>query len=202
MMETCVLTHGLRALSPGEHWMLTAALFKRAKPKRKPIRAVHPMARPAIKRARARMAQTIHAFFVHQAPKIIGQIIALRGKQHFVKSSLTSEDIDALNRLMDEIQFGGWAVLAGDVEDVLAQAVTDGGVASLVSMGLDTTADASYMNVVNAEALDYSASRSAEMVGMREDAAGNLIPNPDARWQITEPTRDFLRGDVREAMER
>jgi SPP1 gp7 family putative phage head morphogenesis protein len=31
--------------------------------------------------------------------------------------------------------------------------------------------------------------------------AGNLIPNPDARWQITDGTRDFIRTQVRDAME-
>lgn len=36
-------------------------------------------------------------------------------------------------------------------------------------------------------------SSAAEMVGMKYDAEGNLVPNPSAKWAISETTRDELR---------
>lgn len=47
----------------------------------------------------------------------------------------------------------------------------------------------------------YAADRAAELVGRRRDELGRLVPNPNAEWEITEPTRDFLRGSVTDAIE-
>lgn len=51
----------------------------------------------------------------------------------------------------------------------------------------------------NTLAQKYAQERSAEMVGMRRDASGNLIPNPDARWAISDTTRDRIRQIVSDA---
>lgn len=50
--------------------------------------------------------------------------------------------------------------------------------------------------------LDYASKRSAEMVGMKRDADGNLVPNPRAEMRIDEGTREFLRGAIRQAVEK
>jgi hypothetical protein len=38
--------------------------------------------------------------------------------------------------------------------------------------------------------------RAAELVGMRYDGNGDLVPNPNAKWAITDGTRDLLAGDI------
>jgi len=155
----------------------------------------------AARRARARIAHTIHAFFIRQAPKIIGQVVALRGKQSFVKAELSQDEIDQIDAIVAGIDFIGWASLAGDVEPEIVEAVKAGGYDALRLIGLDVTADADVFNVVNTAAVDYAAERSAQMIGMRRLPDGTLVENPDAFWQITDSTRDMIRGDISQALQ-
>jgi hypothetical protein len=50
------------------------------------------------------------------------------------------------------------------------------------------------------KAVDYAASRAAELVGRKYDVAGNLIENPDAQWAINATTRDIVQSEVRDAV--
>lgn len=51
----------------------------------------------------------------------------------------------------------------------------------------------------NTVAEDYARDRAAELVGMTRDIEGNLIPNPDARWAISNTSRERIREIVTEA---
>lgn len=53
---------------------------------------------------------------------------------------------------------------------------------------------------VNQEAVDFAQDRAAEMVGMK-NVDGVLIENPNAKWRIDEPTRNWIREAVTEAFE-
>jgi hypothetical protein len=49
------------------------------------------------------------------------------------------------------------------------------------------------------KAVDYAASRAAELVGKKYTAAGDLIDNPDAKWAINATTRGEIQDLVRDA---
>ena len=49
-------------------------------------------------------------------------------------------------------------------------------------------------------ATDFGAARGAELVGMRRDESGELIENPDARWAISDTTRETLTDLVTNAV--
>jgi SPP1 gp7 family putative phage head morphogenesis protein len=51
----------------------------------------------------------------------------------------------------------------------------------------------------NTIAQNYALERSAELVGMKRDVEGNLVPNPDARWAISNTTRERIREIVSES---
>lgn len=53
---------------------------------------------------------------------------------------------------------------------------------------------------VDEQAVALARERAAEMVGKRL-VDGVLIDNPDARWTITEPTREWLRRDIERAFQ-
>ena len=55
-------------------------------------------------------------------------------------------------------------------------------------------------DAVNEQAAQLALDRAAELVGKRL-VDGVLIDNPDARWTITEPTREWLRQDIVRAFE-
>jgi hypothetical protein len=50
------------------------------------------------------------------------------------------------------------------------------------------------------EATNYAAHRSAELIGRKYDADGNLTDNPDSSWSITSTMRDVLRKEIRDAV--
>jgi hypothetical protein len=66
------------------------------------------------------------------------------------------------------------------------------------STGIEPEAMATASRLVNQEAVDYAHGRAAEMVG-RKLVDGKLIDNPDAKYAITDTTRDGLRKLIKTA---
>lgn len=139
----------------------------------------------------------MHTFLQSQAPKIAGQIAVLRGMR---KADVPDAEMAELERIIAGIDFAGWSVLVGDVAPLLGEITADGSYAAFAQINFDVTADREVANVVDADALAYAEARAAEMVGMRRDELGRLVPNPNAVWRIDEGTRDYLRADVGEAL--
>lgn len=140
----------------------------------------------------------MRSFFQAQAPVIARQVIALRSAT--VKAELTDDERQTLEAVLADVDLSGWSALAGDVAPVLDAITRDGSYAALAQVHVDVTADPDVANVVNGNALDYAAERSAEMVGKRRNLAGDLVDNPDARWRIDDSTRELLRADIAQAL--
>lgn len=51
----------------------------------------------------------------------------------------------------------------------------------------------------NVSAMEYARERAAEMVGMKRDEEGNLAENKNAKWAISDTTRDRIREIVADA---
>lgn len=68
---------------------------------------------------------------------------------------------------------------------------------TIAQIGPDTKED--LVNRINERAEAFAEDRAAEMVGMRW-VEGELVENPDARWAITETTRDIIRALIDNAM--
>lgn len=154
--------------------------------------------RAQLRRIRARMAHVLHLFFIRQRGFIIGQVLTLRGKT--VKAEMSDEELQRIEDIIAGIDFYGWTALAGDVDDIIAEAAQDGGYEALRLIGMDITAEKDVFNVVNELAVSYAQKRSAELVGMRRGADGALIENPNPEFAITESTRDMLRTDIADAL--
>lgn len=129
--------------------------------------------------------------FLRKAGKnIINQVIAARAK-------VVKDDYDAIDRIMAEIDLSGWAVLAGDTQNILETITKDGAIQALNQLGIS---DEGIVSQANESAALYAKERSAEMVGMKW-VAGKLVDNPDARWAITDATRDGIREAVAASFE-
>lgn len=166
--------------------------------KRQPSVAPLNPKRPSLQKLRAKLARAIAAFLTAQAPKIAAQVNEIRSRT--LKADLTAEQQAEVDAILAEISFQGWAALAGDVESVLEEIANNGGLAALKQVHIDVTADPDVMNVVNRDALKYAATRSAAMIGMQRNEAGDLVPNADAEWRIDESTRDMVRTNVEQAL--
>ena len=103
-----------------------------------------------------------------------------------------------LAEILDRLDFSGWTKLVEAVSEAIQSAAKDSGESALLQIGEDTSDDA--FHVVNQAAADYAQDRSAEMVGMKY-VDGDLVQNPDAQWQITDSTREMIRGTVTQAQE-
>lgn len=143
----------------------------------------------------------MYNFLQAQAQPIARQVGAALDARGLRKALIPDAELDAIEAIIAGIDFAGWSVLVGDIEGMLADIVRDGTVHAFMQIGLDVEARREIVNVVNAYAVEYGKQRSAELVGMRVDALGSVIPNPRAEWQITESTRSYLRADIREAIE-
>ena len=82
--------------------------------------------------------------------------------------------------------------IAQSFEDAALSGVQQG----VLQIGMD---DAALISSINQQASDYARARAAELVGMSYDEEGNLVENPDAKWAITETTRQDIRDIVADA---
>lgn len=142
------------------------------------------------------MTAILKPFLAAQAADLARQVAVLRGRV----GKAEDEDERRVQDVLDGLDFTGWTALTQEVAAPLAEFTEQTGTATLVRLGIDVSASPQIANVVNEDALGYASQRAAEMVGMRLTESGELVPNPDAQWQITESTREFLRDDVRAAM--
>jgi SPP1 gp7 family putative phage head morphogenesis protein len=138
-------------------------------------------------------------FFESQAPKIAAQVGKLRRK--IGKAETTPDEQAAIDSILAQIDFLGWSILVDDTTSVIEEIAKDQALAALAQVGIDVEARPDVLNIVNSRALAYARARSAELVGMRYDGLGRLVPNPNAEWQIADSTRDFIRADVSQAIQ-
>jgi SPP1 gp7 family putative phage head morphogenesis protein len=148
--------------------------------------------------AEKKLAEIILAFFRRQGPALAHQVELARAKLE--RAATSDDEADEVARILAELDFSGWSVLTGDIRPILEAVGADGSTVALHQIGLGTEVRSEVLNVVRDETLDYASERSAELVGMRLTEAGKLVENPDARWAITDATRDYLRGVVLDAV--
>lgn len=100
---------------------------------------------------------------------------------------------DQVGRVLRQIELD-WEDLVDRLIPSLRAVYGNAGAAALDTLG------SSGFDALNTEALNYARERAAEMVGMRW-SGGELVPNPNAEWAITDSTRDGLRAQVERAFE-
>lgn len=83
-------------------------------------------------------------------------------------------------------------------QDQLEAIMKDGAQKALASLGVS---DENITDLVFRQSADYASMRAAEMVGMKYNDDGDLVPNPDAEFAISETTRDDIRAAVEQAIE-
>jgi hypothetical protein len=167
--------------------------------------------RRAIRRVRKRMQAVFTDFLEAQAPAIAAQLAdAIAAETIDVEASTKgaiarlrkddgAEEIDpvVIGRILRAVQFDDWATIIPDLEAIYVDALGAGHTAGFKQ--IDHLPLPGITDQVHEEAVRYAHARAAELVGMKWEGQ-ILMPNPDARWQITESTRERLRGDVERAL--
>lgn len=172
----------------------------------KSIAAEHPIRIDPARRtkeiteARKRLHRRMRRFFrraARRAASAVPEATKLRKDAPPPPDSGTSERIeeeidDYVSALMASID---WDSLVVVVTPQIQQAASAGASIGVADMNITATA---VINEVNAVARDYATDRGAELVG-KKWVNGQLIDNPDAKWAITDTTRNMLRQIVSDA---
>lgn len=110
---------------------------------------------------------------------------------------LTKSNEDLVARALDNLNLDAWvAELPKLMEQYLVAVAVDGGETAAEAMGIFSS---DVLALMRNDATAWGEARSAEMVGMKL-VDGEMVANPNARWVITESTRDLLRSDIVAAM--
>lgn len=144
-------------------------------------------------RAQKQLGKRIERFLAAQAPKVAKQL----GQALGLKKEDEPDNRRRAIKAIDELEFDDWGDLAEEVQPLLRIAAAVGAEEAAAQLGVT---DAELIADATESAKAWAIDRSAEMVGMKW-VNEELVPNPDARWQITEGTRDMLRAAVTEALD-
>jgi hypothetical protein len=139
---------------------------------------------------RSRFEKALRDFFQKEAVAASARVEALLGKTK--KADNPPADPDAI--LAAAYDLIAWQELIDPTEKTLFSAGIAGhsiGISQIPSVKIQ-------VNLVEAQQLaqSYAHTRAAEMVGMRYGTDGTLRQNPNAKWAITETTRETLRADI------
>lgn len=156
---------------------------------RKRARQIRPIPRnrAAVRDARGKLKADLHAFLVKQA-----QVLAER-----LGEALQLGKAAGSKGPVDDLDLGDWQALVEVAAPLLADVMLDGGLQGLAQIGVQPGGREAGLR---RRAETWARSRAAAMVGMKW-VDEELVPNPDAQWQITEGTRDMLRGLVVDALD-
>jgi hypothetical protein len=109
--------------------------------------------------------------------------------------TLTASQIE---ELVSSIDLSSLEVIVDAMDEGFYDIASDTALKALAQVGVKATDD--LVNRVNQAAVDFARTRSAELVGMRFNAAGDLVQNPNAAYAITDSTREMLRSTISQGL--
>lgn len=105
-----------------------------------------------------------------------------------------------MNELLDRLDSNevDWSDLPPKVQEIIGPLAESAAKDGLTQLDVHTGAA---FDLVNEAAVEWARERSAELVGMKYNADGELADNPRAEWSISDSTRDMLRDTITQATE-
>lgn len=167
--------------------------FQKARRKTKPKKVTGlNYERPAARKARRNVKRIVAAGLRKVAKEVASQ----------VRSSLEKAKEDnnkKSKRIADEIDLSGLKVIVDPTAKQLEKIAKDSSRNVLAQIGADKNDD--LVDQVNTSAADWAKFRAAEMVGMRYDENGDLVPAVRAEYRIDEATREGIRDIIYNGLE-
>lgn len=162
--------------------------------------------RPAGKRAIASIEKAFTKAFKTTADDVAGQVFRALRKEKMRKAADDHDDLTGAAAGGVQLSTADVETIVGDIDlsslDVVFDAVeaslfdlsADSGLKALAQVGVKST-DA-LVDQVNDRAVAFAGQRAAELVGKRLLEDGTLVDNPNAKWAITDSTRDMIRTTI------
>jgi len=89
-----------------------------------------------------------------------------------------------------------WDVLAEALKGPLAEAYLDGETLAADAGGIEIQ-----FGLTDEAATEYAEKRGAELLGMRVLEDGSIVPNPNARWNVSDTVRDQVKNTLTRGLE-
>ncbi len=157
----------------------SAKLMKRRKTVLRPINRQ----RPIVKATARKLAASFNELFAQE-------------KERIVESYANFQKADDIEDILDSLDMD-WTAVVTTAREQLATVTEDGGTQALKQLSLTNS---TLKDTVAETAREHAAYRAAELVG-KKYVDGELVDNPNAKWVITDGTRELLRADIEQAME-
>lgn len=159
--------------------------------------------RASVVEQRTALAAAVASFLSARAAGIADQLVELLGLEKARRRA--GGDPEALadaavraRKALDALEFDeDWHALISVAEEPLAAMASDGALAGLQQIGVKAE---DVQVLAGDKAAAWGRARAAEMVGMKRNAAGELVPNASAKWRIDDSTREMLRTAVEKAL--
>lgn len=145
---------------------------------------------PIVLALRAALADALHDEFDRIADYLTD------GLRHRIEKAADEPDADDVDSVLDAYTPTDFAqdLQQPAVLTPLAHAYQHGGGTVESTLGI-------VWGLKHRAAIEYARNRASELVGMRREPDGRLVPNPSAKWAITPTTRDDLKRLVVNLME-
>ncbi len=140
------------------------------------------------------MKAHLHAFFSGQRVSVSRTIEGYLPKTKKAAGDQSAPDVDTV---LAAIDFSVWNALAQEFQPYLAETGQEA-VASVFATLNMATEGSDIFALSDTQSLEYAQTRAAELVG-KKWVNGEMVDNPDARWVITETTRNDLREMIARA---
>lgn len=108
----------------------------------------------------------------------------------------TQDEIDAFVEALLAAMQQEFEELPSDISNSLEDSALSGVGQGMLQIEMTNSG---MITAANTIAHEYATERAAELVGMKRDLEGNLIPNPNAKWAISDTTRERVREIVTDA---
>lgn len=153
---------------------------------------------PTPEHLRNELTATLYGMFRKELPEDVArqvsrQVRRARERRNELPPEYASE-------VVKRLEFSAWMPLVEPVGAALASGSRDAGVRSLWRLGISDSEPEARTTQRFAE--QWANARAAELIGMRREASGKLVAKPNARFAITDTTRDMVRSTVAEAIRR
>ena len=152
-------------------------------------------------RVAAAVAAALAGGIVGQITDIFGGVEAdvLRqvGLANLPTDATPQQAADAAKNIAEGLDLAGFGELANRMRGLMESIAVNAIEATAKRYGDDIPGS---IAVANMRAAEYARSRSAELVGMRRNANGDLIPNPAPNMAITDTTRESIQRAVEGAI--
>lgn len=147
---------------------------------------------PQSEQARQRIKDKMQKQFAKCQKALISRCKRVMGK--------ADSNDELVKQIVDDDEFWTslWATLPDDLLEDLQDATLAGMTKSVVEAQIHVT-ESGMINEFNSVAQTWAAQHSAAMIGMRRDDKGNLEPNPNTAYNISETTREAIRKIVADA---